>query len=110
MLIFYVIYKKINIGQFVALTQMFNTSVGVTNQLVTGVSGVYSESLFISEYFKFKEKNFEMQSEKYNIDQNSNVYKDIKISVNNISFKYPHQDFYVINDISFEIKPGVKWL
>ncbi|TKI93022.1 ABC transporter ATP-binding protein, partial [Bacillus cereus] len=49
MLIFYVIYKKINIGQFVALTQMFNTSVGVTNQLVTGVSGVYSESLFISE-------------------------------------------------------------
>ncbi|PRT25350.1 ABC transporter ATP-binding protein [Bacillus thuringiensis] len=108
MLIFYVIYKKINIGQFVALTQMFNTSVGVTNQLVTGVSGVYSESLFISEYFKFKEKNFEIQSKKYNIDQNSNVYKDIKISVNNISFKYPHQDFYVINDISFEIKPGSK--
>ncbi|TKI98036.1 ATP-binding cassette domain-containing protein, partial [Bacillus cereus] len=55
-----------------------------------------------------KEKNFEMQSKKYNIDQNSNVYKDIKISVNNISFKYPHQDFYVINDISFEIKPGSK--
>ncbi|MHA4414354.1 ABC transporter ATP-binding protein [Bacillus cereus] len=108
MLIFYIIYKKINIGQFVALSQMFNTSVGVTNQLVTGVSGVYSESLFISEYFKFKERNFEMQSEKYNKNHDSNVYKDIKINANNISFKYPHQDFYVINNISFEIKPGSK--
>ena len=42
------------------------------------------------------------------INYDPTLYKNIKIDVHNISFKYPNQDYLVINDISFEIKPGSK--
>ncbi|WP_242293023.1 ABC transporter ATP-binding protein [Bacillus cereus group sp. BfR-BA-01441] len=107
-LIFYTVNKKINIGQFVALLQMISSSIGITNQLSTSIGSIYRESLFVSEFFEFKKRYLNDSNNEVKINYDPTLYKNIKIDVHNISFKYPNQDYLVINDISFEIKPGSK--
>lgn len=83
-----------------------------TNMLVQAIedvginlSGIYGESLYIADYFSFIRANLggEQGREKYIWQEDT-----LSVELNNLSFKYPGTDKYIIKNLSLKIEPGEK--
>ncbi|GAB4283747.1 MAG: hypothetical protein Kow0081_0450 [Candidatus Dojkabacteria bacterium] len=68
------------------------------------ISSLYENSLYINDYFKFLDLEENIKSGTKSLKLDSPPLIEFK----NVYFKYPETDTYVINNMSFEIKPFEK--
>lgn len=98
-----VILGVITLGNYTLYTGLFSNALNSMDSLITAILGIYDADLRVGRHLKF-------------MSLKENVYpcgtKEIKgcptIEFKNVSFKYPLTDYYVLEDVSFVIRPGEK--
>jgi ATP-binding cassette subfamily B protein len=95
--------RKLTLGQMTMFLLAFRQGMIYIKDLFGSIAGLYEDSLFIGDTFEF-----------LNLKENVTAVEPVikpgplkkKISVENLSFKYPGNNFSTINKVSFEIKKG----
>jgi ATP-binding cassette, subfamily B, bacterial len=95
--------RKLTLGQMTMFLLAFRQGMIFIKDLFGSIAGLYEDSLFIGDTFEF-----------LNLKENVTAVEPVikpgplkkKISVENLSFKYPGNNFSTINKVSFEIKKG----
>ncbi len=94
---------KLTLGQMTMFLLAFRQGMLYVKDLFGSLAGLYEDSLFIGDTFEFLNL-------KENVTAAEPVIKSRplqkKISVENLSFTYPGNNFSTINNVSFEIKKG----
>ncbi|WP_409176900.1 ABC transporter ATP-binding protein [Brevibacillus fortis] len=99
--------KTLTIGDFVAIGQAVQGTQQSINQISMLLASYYEENLYIKDFFDFL--NFKHDSYDCNSnDQQSEFSFHEKISLKNVSFRYPDEANYTLKNISFDIKKGEK--
>jgi ATP-binding cassette, subfamily B, bacterial len=94
---------KLTLGQMTMFLLAFRQGMLYIKDLFGSLAGLYEDSLFIGDTFEF-----------LNLKENVTAVMPVikprplqkKISVENLSFTYPGNNFNTINNVSFEIKKG----
>jgi ATP-binding cassette subfamily B protein len=97
------ISRKLTLGQMTMFLLAFRQGMIYIKDLFGSMAGLYEDSLFIDDTFEF-----------LNLKENVTAAEPViktgslkkKISVENLSFTYPGNNFSAINNVSFEIKKG----
>jgi ATP-binding cassette, subfamily B, bacterial len=94
---------QLSLGQMAMFLLAFRQGMIYIKDLFSSMAGLYEDSLFIGDTFEFLNLK-----EKVTAAEPVAVASPLKkkISVDNLSFTYPGNDFRTINDVSFEIKKG----
>lgn len=104
-LIYSVLFSNMSIGEF---TLYFTTIVGfsgVMNSFITLMAELHSQNLYINDYRKFMEiKNAEKVKKQRLLPDK----KPYCIKLEDISFKYPQSDVWVLKNVSLKINAGEK--
>jgi ATP-binding cassette, subfamily B, bacterial len=96
---------SVSIGGFVSSMQAIRQTQATINDLAMNVAKIYSEQLFIQDFFEFLEFK----------DSNIKEYKGIcefprkltkGIEFRNVSFKYPYSKTEALQDVSFTVNAG----
>ena len=94
---------KLSIGQMAMFLLAFRQGMIYIKDLFSALAGLYEDGLFIGDTFEFLNLKESVTAEDPVI-----VSKPLKknISVENLSFTYPGNNFKTINNVSFEIRKG----
>jgi len=94
---------KLSIGQMAMFLLAFRQGMIYIKDLLSSLAGLYEDGLFIGDTFEFLNLKESVTAEDPVI-----VSKPLKknISVENLSFTYPGNNFKTINNVSFEIRKG----
>ena len=76
------------------------------NSFVENINSLYVEDLFIYDYFRFVDA--EINEEKKLVDHNTLQFKGKDIVIENLSFKYPNTDKYVLKNLNMTVRQGEK--
>jgi ATP-binding cassette, subfamily B, bacterial len=100
-LVLRVLARTITIGDFLLYTQAILAAQGQFQALYVGLSGVYSNSLFIHNLFEFLSQPARKLSE-------GRKWKEPiqEIEFHDVSFSYPGSDSKVLNKVNFKIQRG----
>ncbi|WP_144024770.1 ATP-binding cassette domain-containing protein, partial [Paenibacillus odorifer] len=104
-LIYFGTHDGMTIGEYIAYSSLFTSSMAGIISLVNDAGSIYGNSFVVEEFYDFvfcsKEKDYiEEASDQYEINLQD------EITVKNLSFQYPGQANSVLKDISFSIKAG----
>ncbi len=93
--------KKITIGDFALYIQAISTLQNQINAIMTSISSVYKNSLYIGNLFEFMKmpENLALTGKEWTEPVEEIEFKDV-------SFKYPGTDYEVLHHISFSIRKG----
>lgn len=95
--------NNITIGDFVAYSQLLSMSTATIKMLSGGIGTLINQGLYIVDMNKFitiPEKTTNKMPVLEDVDRTH------IISVENISFKYPNSDSFILKNISFSISQG----
>jgi ATP-binding cassette subfamily B protein len=93
----------LSIGQMAMFLLAFRQGMIYIKDLFGSLAGLYEDSLFIGDTFEF----LHLKEKVIGVDPVSSVSALKKsISVQNLSFTYPGNNFSTISNVSFEIKKG----
>ncbi len=95
---------RITVGDLVMYFQAIQRGIGFFQSLLTGLSGLYEDNLFISYFYEF----MDVQETVTDPPAPRPVPARIKqgIVIENVHFRYPHARESILKDISFTIAPG----
>ncbi|CAI8898846.1 ABC transporter ATP-binding protein [Bacillus sp. IT-79MI2] len=100
-------FKELKIGDFVVTIQTIQDIQAKTNIIATEFARIYSETLYVIEYFELCEL---LDSTVYGKNEckttHFNLGKVKEIKLNNVIFSYPHSNKNALNNISLQIKAG----
>ncbi|WP_421381867.1 ABC transporter ATP-binding protein [Bacillus salacetis] len=104
--IFIIQSRSMGVGAYVAVTQSMTTFLINMKMLGMNISKVYKQQLYIKDLFDF----LQYTEGAVEIGMNKELVGKGKegIRFKNVQFKYPMSDKYVLNNISFSIRPGEK--
>lgn len=94
----------ITIGSFVMFFEAFRRGQGYLQGIVSGFSGIHENKLFLNNLFDFLKLKPSVTSPQNPEQIPAKIKKGIKFE--NVSFRYPDSDRLIIENISFEVKPG----
>src|SRR5664279_3848814 len=94
---------KLSLGQMAMFLLAFRQGMMYVKDLFGAMAGLYEDGLFIGDTFEFLNLK-ETVTAKEPVVTPSPLKE--KISVNNLSFTYPGNNFTTISNVSFEIKKG----
>ncbi|MFC1622038.1 ABC transporter ATP-binding protein [Patescibacteria group bacterium] len=98
-----VVSGNITIGMFTFYRSNLNRLDNAVYNIFNNLTGIYERGLYMVEIFKFLDLP-------QKIENGSICLSDIKtpptIKFENVSFKYPQTDNYVLENFNLEIKPG----
>jgi ATP-binding cassette, subfamily B, bacterial len=94
----------ITLGSFVMFFEAFRRGQGFVQTLVGNVSKLYENKLFLTNLFEF----LDLESQIYSVSKPVPFPKQIKqgIRFENISFKYPGSEKWVLQNYNLTAKPG----
>ncbi|WP_197081718.1 ABC transporter ATP-binding protein [Paenibacillus sp. E194] len=95
--------NNITIGDFVAYSQLLSMSTATIKMLSGGIGTLINQGLYIVDMNKFitiPEKTTKKMAVLEHVDR-THIF-----SVENISFKYPNSDSFILKNISFAISQG----
>jgi len=99
-----VIAGQITIGGFTLYYQAFQRSQTSVMNIVTGINSMYENALFLSNLFDFLAFAPELPVRPDPVPVPQPIREGIVLE--HVSFKYPGTDTWVLEDISFAIRPG----
>ncbi|WBW97569.1 ABC transporter ATP-binding protein [Oceanirhabdus sp. W0125-5] len=108
-LIYCVIYKSMNIGDF---TMYFATIAGFATwmqNIMVDISFLKSQNMYINDlrdFFEIDKNDGENNEE--NMYEEVPKDKPYEIEFRNVAFKYPHSERYIYENLSLKIKAGQK--
>jgi len=107
-LVFDTINNLMTLGQFVMYFQAFQKIQSISTSVFREVATLYEGKLFLDYLFEFL--SLEPKIEKTSTSKSLRFPKRLKsgLRIENLFFKYPDQNEYVINGISLDIPPGAK--
>ncbi|WP_409252100.1 ABC transporter ATP-binding protein [Bacillus sp. SCS-153A] len=109
LLILLIIQKKITIGAFIAVTNSIQRTKSEMRSISNGLASVYSESLYISDLYKFLEYEDKTLHANYFLGETPFPAPLKKgITLRGIEFSYPGSNRDVLKGIDLEIKQGEK--
>jgi len=100
--------QKLTVGDYTFYTSALHNISSSVASIISTTGDIYEGTLFIDNMIEFMEEQPQIvnmlaeSNEKPHISQN----RTHSIEFKHVSFKYPGMDKYVINDVSFEIRPG----
>lgn len=94
---------KLSLGQMAMFLLAFRQGMIYIKDLFGSLAGLYEDSLFIGDTFEFLDLKENVTAAEPLIDP---LPLKKKISVKNLSFTYPGNNFSSISNVSFEIKKG----
>lgn len=103
---FLVINQQINIGQFIASEIVIITLLNSVEKIISSLDVVYDMLTSLEKVSKILDKPEERQ-DGIHLNETGNE-TGIHIKAENLSYRYPNQDKYVLKELSFEINPGDK--
>ncbi|MFB5660292.1 ABC transporter ATP-binding protein [Alteribacillus sp. HJP-4] len=97
----------IAIGSLVAYFQAVTTSQKTSTDLMYRVFDMHQHNLYISQLFSFLDVNNEDPLKSHELLKEQ-PEEDVQagIEFKNVSFKYPNTHQYVLNNVSFTLRPG----
>lgn len=96
-----VVMHTVTIGDFVMYTQAISTTQGQIQALLSGMSGLYSNALFLRNLFDF----LSLTARDLNEGQTWNEPIE-EIEFRGVSFCYPKTERKVLDNVSFKIRRG----
>lgn len=93
---------KISVGELVSVVNSFFIVQGSLTTLINGISDTVSSNKYVSDYFSYVEDSENIFEEKTAVS-----FID-SMSFNAVSFKYPNQEKWAVEDINLTIKKGEK--
>lgn len=103
-LVYEVFNDRIGIGDFSMILASVVALSTALRVIVNDIVTIYADSLYVSDYFIFMAKNFNMDEKGLNA-----IYHDtLEIACNHVSFKYPKTKNYIFRDLNFTIHKGEK--
>ncbi len=94
----------ITIGSFVMFFEAFRRGQGFIQGIVGNLTGLYSNKLFLNNLFKFLELQPNIDSPLKPVRFPDKIKEGIVFK--NVTFSYPDSDKLVLDNFSFEAKPG----
>jgi ATP-binding cassette, subfamily B, bacterial len=94
----------ITIGSFVMYFEAFRKGQSFLQTMVASLSGIYNNKLFLNNLFEFLELKPHIQSPAKPVPFPMQLKEGIKFE--NVSFSYPGSKKLVLDNISFQAKPG----
>jgi len=94
----------LTIGSFVMFFEAFRRGQGFVQSVVTGVSGLYENKLFLSNLFEFLKLEPGIKSPSNPVPFPDKLENGITFE--NVSFTYPGTDKTVIKELTLQAKPG----
>lgn len=114
-LLFFMVYAlrqgSVTIGAFVSLISATDLIISLVDRIsynITTLSLQYNQVANLTTFLHLNEKtdHFNASSIDYTSEKVANEQKKILIEFKNVSFRYPHMEKYVLNNLSFIIYPG----
>lgn len=104
-LVYSILYKGMTIGNFTMYSLAIKTLFGILNTLFDDLAHIRQQSLLMNDFRNFLNYQDENEKKEYKkLDMNNkNGYC---IEFENVYFKYPSSDCYVLKNISIKIKVG----
>lgn len=99
-----VISGAVTVGSFVMFFEAFRRGQGYMQGIVSGVSGLYENKLFLGNLFEFLKLEPVIKSPENPVKFPEVIEKGITFE--NVSFCYPGSDRNILENLSFEAKPG----
>ena len=96
--------NTITIGSFVMFFEAFRKGQGLVQNIVTNLSGIYNNKLFLNNLFGFLKLEPRIKSPDKAIPFPIKIKKGILFQ--NVSFVYPNSGKLILDRLSFEAKPG----
>ncbi|TCP57653.1 putative ABC transport system ATP-binding protein/ATP-binding cassette subfamily B protein [Tumebacillus sp. BK434] len=98
--------RSLQIGDFIAIGQAVQGAQNAIKQLTHLLAAVYEDRLYLDDFFKFLELEFEErkagESRAFPQPLNSGI------TFENVHFRYPDSNSYQLKNVSFQIEPGEK--
>ena len=110
------VLRRISIGDLTLVLQSAQQAQSLLTSVIGAASGVYRDALFATHFFTFLDMD-PKSVEGALVDLRDDAAKDrgtpaqkmiAGIEVDNVSFKYPGTENFVLRDVSFEIPAGGK--
>jgi len=95
----------ISIGGFVMLFEAFRRGQGYIQGLVSSVSGVFENKLFMNNLFEFLKLKPNINSPQQPVPFPQKLIEGIRFE--NVSFSYPGSENFILRNVNLEIKPGL---
>jgi len=100
-----VIINQLTIGRLYFYINMVEKLMNNLNGLFDGMLNIYEHALKADDAYKF----FQLQPAFEDGKQILKVFKEPpEVCLNNVNFKYPNSDRFVLKDFNLKIKPGEK--
>ena len=106
-IIYIAVQKGLSIGDIMMYLRAFTGGLGSFKTSLTGVSGIYEDTLFLHDLFEFSKVESHIEIEKTKKPVPSKVES---IELRNVSFKYPHSDRYALKNVSLMFRNSEKTL
>jgi ATP-binding cassette, subfamily B, bacterial len=94
----------ISIGTLTFLTAAFQRCRGAMSSLLSGVSQIYEQTLYLNDYFEFIATQPSITSKVNALPVPRPITRGFVFE--NVSFKYPGSDRYALQNVSLELRPG----
>lgn len=103
-IVFRTVLGRITIGDLVMYYQAIQRGLGFFQSLLTGLSGLYEENLFISYFYEFLDVEETVTDPPVPRPMAEPVKEGI--SLEKVNFTYPQASEKILEDITFSIAPG----
>lgn len=104
-LTFSVINKGISIGDYLMYTSAIFTFVDRSTWFLEAFNYMLNNNRYVDDFFKFMEFSKENKQVEYN---DINEIKTFNIEFKNVSFKYPNQENFALENVNLKIKNNEK--
>ena len=104
-LTFSVINKGISIGDYLMYTSAIFTFVDRSTWFLEAFNYMLNNNRYVDDFFKFMEFSKESKQVEYN---DINEIKTFNIEFKNVSFKYPNQENFALENVNLKIKNNEK--
>lgn len=94
----------LTLGSFVMFFEAFRRGQGYVSSVVSGITGLYENKLYLSNLFDFLSLENKIVSSVNPAVFPGKITRGIRFE--NVSFRYPGSEKFVIENLSFEAKPG----
>ena len=93
---------EITLGAMTMYLMLFRQGQGTVAAILTGISGMYEDNLYVSNLYEYLEQPVLAQSG----DQAEGPDPARGLELENVSFRYPGAASDALSDLSLELKPG----
>ncbi|MBT3231637.1 MAG: ABC transporter ATP-binding protein [Calditrichaeota bacterium] len=95
---------KLTLGDVVMFMQATIRAISSLSGMITGVSGVMQNNLFLKNLFEFLDLEKSIIESQHSTNINTRLKEGIRFC--DVSFKYPNSDRLVLDNINLKLNPG----